>query len=305
MVIQPSKLKKGLPKRTKSLCPECKGILDAEIFEQDGKVLMRKTCPKHGEFQDTYWSDAEMYKMAENFAIDGIGVANPYVTDAKDCPADCGLCNRHFSHTALANLDLTNRCNLKCPVCFANANDAGYVSEPSFEEITFMMETLRAQRPVPVAAIQFSGGEPTIHPNFLRVLSKARELGFSQVQVATNGITSAKRPGFAQQMVDAGLHTVYLQFDGVRSSDYVACRGRDLWDMKLKAIEEYRKVRPNPLATVLVPTILNTVNDDQVGPILEFAIRNRDVIRGVNYQPAAFTGRIEMDSRSSASRYPI
>ncbi len=295
MVVKPSSLKMGLPKTTTSLCPECRKVIDADIFERDGKVMISKTCKEHGFFEDVYWSDVGLYLKAEEGALDGTGVDNPRVPHATACPDDCGLCNWHTSHTALANLDLTNRCNLKCPVCFANANAAGYVYEPTADEITKMMKTLRAQRPVPTTAIQFSGGEPTLHPEFLKILSNARDLGFSQVQIATNGITSAKKPEFAQQMVDAGLHTAYLQFDGLRSADTIACRGRDLTDIKRQVVKNFRNVKPKPLATVLVPTILNTINDDQVGPILDFAIENSDVVKGVNYQPVAFTGRIDLD----------
>ena len=296
-----SRLKSGLPKKTTSLCPECKSIIEADIFEEDGKVMIEKECAEHGTFKDVYWSDVEMYLKAEKFARDGKGVSNPKITDATRCPFDCGLCNLHLSHTALVNVDLTNRCNLKCPICFANAAAAGYVYEPSFEQVIEMLKFPKANRPVPAPAVQFSGGEPTIYPRFLDAVRKAKELGYAQIQVATNGILLANRPDFAQQMVDAGVHSVYLQFDGLRDEDYIAARGKPLLKIKLKAIGNCRKARGptgRPLATVLVPTVVNTINDDQVGAIVDFAVKNSDVIRGVNFQPVAFTGRISQEERA-------
>jgi len=126
MIAKESALPKGLPKMTESLCPECKRIIPATIFESEGQVLMEKECPEHGKITDIYWSDVDMYLKAERFAFDGVGVTNPAIPNATVCPNECGLCQLHLSHTSLANVDLTNRCNLKCPICFANANQAGY-----------------------------------------------------------------------------------------------------------------------------------------------------------------------------------
>ncbi len=297
MIIKPSTIKKGLPKKTTTLCPECLKVIHADIFERDGKVMISKTCPEHGDFEDVYWSDVELYLKAEDWAFDGIGVENPQVKASKGCPFDCGLCDIHTSHTALANLDLTNRCNMKCPICFANANDAGYVYEPTFEQVTEMLKTLRAERPVPCAAVQFAGGEPTIYPKVIEVIEKARELGFPQIQIATNGLRMAQEEGFTQRMYEAGMHTIYLQFDGLREENYIAARGRPLLDVKMKAIESVRNTKPDQMSIVLVPTIVNGLNDDQVGEIINFAIENRDVIRSVNFQPVSFTGRIDQEER--------
>lgn len=289
---------RGLPRDTRSICPECGKIVPARVFEEDGSVFMEKVCQEHGSFRDVYWSDVELYLRAERWGVDGTGVENPdYQATSDQCPFVCGLCSAHLSTTNLANIDLTNRCNLNCPICFANANASGYVFEPTFDQIVSMLKKLRDERPVPTPAVQFSGGEPTIYPRFLDVIRVARDMGFTQIQVATNGVLLARRDGFAQEMADAGLHTVYLQFDGLREENYIAARGVPLLNSKIKAVENCRKVRPKPLAVVLVPTIVNTINDDQVGAILDFAIRNRDVIRGVNYQPVAFTGRIDEEAR--------
>jgi uncharacterized radical SAM superfamily Fe-S cluster-containing enzyme len=294
MLTRKSAIPPGLPKTTESLCPECLTVIPATLREENGKVLMEKSCPKHGSFRDVVWSDAEMYKRVERWAKDGVGVENPAILKAKQCPFDCGLCDLHLSHTGLANVDLTNRCNLKCPICFANANSAGYVFEPDYDTIVKMLKVLRSERPVPTPAVQFSGGEPTIHPRFLDIIKAAKELGFAQIQVATNGIKFAESVDFCQKASDAGLNTVYLQFDGLRSEIYKRARGVDLLETKRKVIENFRKVEHHS-SIVFVPTIVKGLNDDQVWPILHYALENMDVVRGVNYQPVAFTGRIDKD----------
>src|SRR5438445_158228 len=225
MVVMPSKLQKGLPRRTGSLCPECLKVIPATLYIGDGALKMKKTCKEHGEFDEVCWSDAEMYLRAENWAFDGVGLENPQIVDAKVCPYECGLCNLHYSATSLCNIDLTNRCNLKCPICFANANAAGYVFEPTFEQIVYEFAVLRAQRPIPVAAIQFAGGEPTIYPQFPEIVKAAKDMGFPQVQVATNGIRLATEDGFLDKVAEAGLNTIYLQFDGLREENYIKARG--------------------------------------------------------------------------------
>jgi uncharacterized radical SAM superfamily Fe-S cluster-containing enzyme len=285
--IQP--LQKGLPKQTESLCPECNGVIRADIFADDGKVVMEKSCAQHGSFRDIIFSDVELYlKMEEwNFG-DNLGLANPQIEGGKSCPDDCGLCGMHTSHTALANVDLTNRCNLTCPVCFANANVAGYLYEPSVEQIRGMLQTLRGERPVDGRVVQFSGGEPTIHPQFFEILSMAREMGFTHIQAATNGIELANLE-FARKAKAAGLATLYLQFDGVSDDVYLRTRGRALLETKMRVIENCRSTG---MKIVFVPTIVKGVNDHQVGDIVRCAIENVDTVSGISFQPVAFTGRI-------------
>ena len=303
MLTKESSVPVGLPKKTQSLCPECLAVIDAVIREDGGKAVMEKSCPKHGTFKDTVWSDVDTYLRVEKWAKDGLGVEEPAIPKATQCPFDCGLCDLHLSHTALANVDLTNRCNLKCPICFANANSAGYVYEPDFDTVVAMLKMLRAQKPVACPAVQFSGGEPTIYPRFFDIIRAARDLGFPQVQAATNGIEFAKSLEFCEKASAAGLNTLYLQFDGMRPEIYERARGRNLLDVKQKVVDNCRKL-PNHPSIVLVPTIVKGVNDDQVWPILEYAIKNNDVIRGVNYQPVAFTGRITNEERE-AGRYTL
>ncbi len=292
MIIKESELQKGLPKVTKSLCPECASIIDANIVERDGKVMMEKTCPEHGYFEDVYFSDVDLYLRMEEYAHDGTGVDNPYYPEATECPTDCGLCQMHKSHTVLANVDLTNRCNLRCPVCFANANASGFIVEPTFDEVVEMLAVLRRNSPVPTPSVQFAGGEPTVYPYFLEAVQAAKELGFAQIQVATNGVLMAQEEGFTQSMVTAGVNTIYLQFDGFDDEMYKEVRGRPMVDIKRRAVESVKEAQPN-MSICLVPTLINTVNDDIVGDIVRYAIDNADVIHAINFQPVAFTGRID------------
>jgi uncharacterized radical SAM superfamily Fe-S cluster-containing enzyme len=290
-------LRKGLPKTTQSLCPECTQLIEARIFEDAGKVVMEKHCEEHGDFRDIIYSDAKLYLKMEEWSFgDNRGLANPAVTTATKCPDDCGLCNLHTSHTALANVDLTNRCNLTCPVCFANANAAGYLYEPDFETVRKMLQALRDQKPSPCRIVQFSGGEPTIYPRFLDVLRMAKEMGFSHLQAATNGIKFTSLE-FAEQCKEAGLHTLYLQFDGVCDDVYKRTRGESLWEKKLQCIENVRKAG---MKIVYVPTIVKGLNEHQIGDILRLALEYIDCSSGISFQPVAFTGRIarhELESK--------
>ncbi len=285
-----------VPYRTISLCPECTTKVEAEVVERDGKIIMEKTCPEHGFFKDVLLSDAEYYHRMMSWNRDvGKGVSNPAIPNAKECPDDCGMCNLHVSHPVLNNVDLTNRCNLSCPVCFANANVQDYIYEPSYEQIVQMLQTLRDSRPVSGRVVQFAGGEPTLHPDWFRILKKAGEMGFSHVQCATNGLKFAEDPSFAEKSREAGLHTLYLQFDGLDPALYEKIRGRkDLLDIKMKAIENVRKAG---LKIVYVPTIVGGLNDDQVPKIVQFALDTIDVCSGISFQPVSITGRIDEAQR--------
>ena len=282
-------------KETRSICPECFKVLDATIFEEDNKVYIKKECPEHGEFQDTYWSDYEEYQRAEKFRYDGDGLNNPRTKTEKDCPLDCGICPQHKSHTGLAIIDVTNRCNLKCPVCFANAATAGYVYEPSKEQIIAMLENLRRNDPVPATALQFSGGEPTIREDLYELIRAAKELGFRHVEVNTNGIRLAHSVEYCRGLLEAGMSTLYLQFDGLTPEVYEFTRGKDLLQSKMKVIENCREAGLN--SVVLVVTLIKGVNDHQLGDIIRFAADNFDVIRCVNVQPVSLCGRLPEQER--------
>ena len=283
-------------KNTKSLCPICLKVIDAEVYEDDDKVMIKKTCIKHGEFDNTYWSSSEIYTKANNYEKLGEGIENPQTIAELECPNNCGLCDEHESHTVLGLIDVTNRCNLKCPVCFANAAVSKTLYEPSYEEIRTMLRNLRNNRPVPTPAIQYAGGEPTVRKDLVELIKLAKEEGFSHTQIATNGVRLARLPSLVQELKDAGLNTVYLQFDGVTEEPYLKIRQKDLLSIKLKAIENCRKAG---LGIVLVPTLLKGINDDQIGDILRFATDNIDIIRGVNFQPVSFAGRTPADEVES------
>lgn len=299
-VIRDSQLKRSLPRETGSLCPECSRLIPARLYEEGGKVMIAKSCPDHGEYVDIYFGDAALFERYAKFAVDGLGVDNPQIRTMENCPFDCGLCPAHYSVSSIVNLDLTNRCNMTCPICFASANAAGFVYEPDMDQITDMLRLLRNQKPVPAHAVQFAGGEPTVHPQFFEAIRAARDLGFPQVQVATNGVRIAKDPTYAQRMLDAGMHTVYLQFDGFKESTYATARNRPgFLQEKLRAIEHLRSTTPRALATVLVPVIVRGVNDDEVGDIVRFSLDNLDVIRSINFQPVSFSGRINAEERLS------
>ena len=282
-------------KPTKSLCPECLKQLDATIYEDGGKVFIRKECPEHGAFHELYWSDYDQYVRAEKFRYDGDGLENPRTQKKLGCPFDCGICTEHKSHTALAIIDITNRCNLKCPVCFANASAAGYVYEPTAEQVTGMLENLHNNKPVPATALQFSGGEPTICNGLFDYVRKAKEIGFKHVEVNTNGVRIAQDPEYAKQLKEAGVSTIYLQFDGLTPDVYKFIRGLDLLETKMKAIENLRQAGFD--SVVLVITLVQGVNDQQLGDIIKFAAKNYDVIRCINVQPVSLCGRLPQRER--------
>ncbi|MEI7857044.1 MAG: radical SAM protein [Methanomicrobiales archaeon] len=274
-------------KKTRTLCPTCNTVIEAEIVEEEGKIWLKRTCREHGDFRNLYWSDPAMYHRFEKFDAIGAGVTNPQKNaPPENCPTSCGLCNNHHSQTLLANIDLTNRCNLDCEFCFANARACGFVYEPDFDEIVKMLTLLRSQKPVPAPAVQFSGGEPTMRKDLSTIIRKAKEIGFLQVQIASNGVRLAKEPEYAQELKEAGLNTVYLHFDGVTSAT------NPFLAIHLKAVENMKRVR---LGIVLVPTVIRGKNDHEIGDIIRFAVDNISVIRGVNFQPVAFTGAASDD----------
>lgn len=277
-----------LIKKTRGLCPTCNTVIDADIVEEEGKIWLKQACPEHGQFKNLYWSDPTMYHRFERYNAVGNGIANPQNQDMPpgSCPTACGICNNHHSQTLLANIDLTNRCNLDCDFCFANARACGFIYEPDFDEIVKMMKLLRDERPVPAPAVQFSGGEPTMREDLVRIIRTAKEMGFPQVQIASNGVRIAKEPELVLQLKEAGLNTVYLHFDGVTQ------RTNPFLKIHEKAIENLKAVG---LGVVLVPTVIRGRNDSEVGEIIRFAIEHIAVVRGVNFQPVAFTGAASDD----------
>ena len=274
-------------------------VLPAEIFEKDGKVYIKKNCPEHGFFQELYWGDYELYTAAEAYEVFGEKLTNPRTVVNRGCPYDCGICTEHKSHTVLAIIDITNRCNLRCPICFAHAGVAGYLYEPSKEEIREMMVNLRSNLPTPPPGLQFSGGEPTVRDDLPELVKMAKDLGFQHVEVNSNGIKMAESAEYCRTLKKAGVSTVYLQFDGVTPEPYKVTRGFNLLEIKIQALKNLKEGGFH--SVVLVPVLVGGVNTDQVGDIINFAIDNIDIVRCINFQPVAITGRINTKEREKMS----
>ncbi len=273
---------------TKSLCPECISVIDAVIFERDNKVYIRKFCEKHGYFEEIYWGDYELYMKARKFAHDGNGVENPNV-NIVNCPYTCGLCPIHKSHSALVNMVVTNRCDLACWYCFFYAKKAGYVYEPTLEQIEEMFKVMKNQKPIPANAVQLTGGEPTLRDDLVEIVKLAKKYGIEHVQLNSNGIRLAKDPTLAKKLREAGVNTLYLSFDGVSPKT----NPKNHWEVP-KVLENCRKAG---LGIVLVPTVIKSVNDHEVWKIVEFALDNIDIVRGVNFQPVSLVGRMSKRER--------
>ena len=270
------------------------------LLERDGKVIMSKSCTDHGFYEDVYWSDYEQWNRAKTYSTLGDGLENPRTTKSRGCPFDCGICPNHKSQTILGIIDVTNRCNLKCPICFANAATAGYVYNPSFEEICRMIDNLAANRPVSVKALQLSGGEPTLRDDLPEIVKYAQLAGIHHVEVNTNGIRIANDPDFLERLLESDVSSFYLQFDGITDEPYNVTRGLGLLPTKLRALENLRTRGHD--SVILVVTLVRGVNDDQLGGIIDFATKNHDAVRCVNVQPVSITGRID---RNKLAEYRI
>src|SRR5579883_2455155 len=311
----------GWPRTTDSLCPKCipearKEILDgkkpleilytdkpgeikAQIIERDGKILMVKDCPIHGHFEDVMAIDTKFFKHLED------------VFPGRDIRAhNDDKLHRHGSSTithgrgSVLTIDLTNRCNMMCDPCFMDANQVGFVHELTWDDIKTLLDNAITIKPRRQMSVQFSGGEPTISPFFLDAVRYAREVGYTSVQAATNGIEFAKSPEFCKQAADAGLRYAYLQFDGIGNAANEHRKVGNLFDVKLQAIENLHKAG---VEIVPVVTIVNGINNEQVGRIIQFALDNPRRISFLSFQPVSFTGRDEAitDERRRAQRYTL
>ena len=311
----------GWPRQTDSLCPTCvrearQAILDgtrpldtllnekvgeikATIDEKDGKIVMMKDCPIHGHFEDTMAIDTAFFKHLEE------------VFPGRDIRAhhDEKL-HHHGSSTikhgrgSVLTVDLTNRCNMMCDPCFMDANQVGFVHELTWDDIKTVLDNAITIKPKRQMSVQFSGGEPTLSPYFLDAVRYARKIGYSSVQAATNGIEFAKSPDFSKAAADAGLRFAYLQFDGIGNAANSHRRVGNLFDVKLRAIENLHSAG---VEIVPVVTIVNGVNTEQVGRIIEFALDNPKRINFLSFQPVSFTGRDEevTAERRAAQRYTL
>jgi uncharacterized radical SAM superfamily Fe-S cluster-containing enzyme len=311
----------GWPRETDSLCPRCipeirQQILDgkipleilqtekvgevkAQVIERDGKILMVKECPKHGRFEDVMSIDPAFYKhLEESFPGRDIRAHN-----------DEHL-HHHGSSTvthgrgSVLTIDLTNRCNMMCDPCFMDANQVGFVHELSWEEIKQLLDNALSIKPRRQMSVQFSGGEPTLSPYFLDAVRYSRKVGYNSVQAATNGIEFAKSPEFCKQAAEAGLRYAYLQFDGVGNEANSHRAVGNLFDVKMRAIENLWTAGVD---IVPVITIVNGINNEQVGAVVRFALDNPKKIPFLSFQPVSFTGRDEAitDERRKAQRYTL
>lgn len=290
------------PRSTDSLCPVCNKPIKAKLSIQGNNVVMEKSCQKHGPFKEILSNDKNFFLRMEKLAFDNnTKILNPQTQKQNSCPFDCGLCTEHKSTSMMGVIDLTNRCNLKCPVCFATSDASGYIYEPSFAQVREMMLNLYNLKPTHAPCLQFSGGEPTLHPQFLDIVKEARKIGFTQIQIATNGITFANGVNgmsgeeFAKKASESGLNMLYLQFDGVSDDIYKKTRRVPLFEIKKKAIANTSKYG---IRTILVPTLIKGVNDKQIGDIYKFAIENIDAIATISWQPVALTGRIPEEQKN-------
>src|SRR5690348_3502646 len=311
----------GWPRTTDSLCPKCvpeirQQILDghlphevlmnekvgeikATIVERDGKILMVKDCPKHGHFEDVMSIDKEFSQHLED------------VFPGRDIKAHNdehlhhhGSSTVKYGRGSVLTIDLTNRCNMMCDPCFMDANQVGFVHELTWEEIKTMLDNAITIKPRRQMSVQFSGGEPTLSPYFLDAVRYARQVGYNSVQAATNGIEFAKSFEFAQQAVEAGMRYAYLQFDCIGNAANAHRQVGNLFDVKLRAIHNLHEAGVD---IVPVTTIVNGINNEQVGRIIQFALDNPKTISFLSFQPVSFTGRDEeiTDERRQAQRYTL
>src|SRR5438067_6962777 len=311
----------GWPRETDSLCPVCvrearQEILDgkkdvsvllnekvgeikATILERDGKILMVKDCPVHGHFEDVMAIDTAFFRHLEE------------VFPGRDIRAhNDETLHNHGSSTikhgrgSVLTVDLTNRCNMMCDPCFMEANQVGFVHELTWDDIKMVLDNAISIKPKRQMSVQFSGGEPTISPWFLDAVRYARKVGYNSVQAATNGIEFAKSPEFAKAAAEAGLRYAYLQFDGIGNAANSHRRVGNLFDVKLRAIENLHSAGVD---IVPVVTIVNGVNNEQVGRIIELALDNPKKINFLSFQPVSFTGRDEeiTPERREAQRYTL
>lgn len=270
-------------KLTESICPVCLNKIKAKIIKEGEKILIKKECKEHGSFSSVHWQSSKVYELSEKWDL----FHDPKISDPSlGCPYDCGLCDNHISDTVIGVIDVTKRCDLNCPICFANFSDSESAYEPSTSELTEMLNFLARRRPKPPAVL-FSGGEPLLRENLHEIVNVAHKLGFMTI-LATNGLRIAENPEIALKLKKNGLKIVYLQFDGFSDDIYQQMRGQNLLKEKLKIIEICRKY---DIEIILVPTLIRGINNHEVGKIIRFAARNSDIIRGVIFQPIAFTGR--------------
>src|SRR5438067_11094784 len=271
---------------TNSIYPQCLKVIQAKVILQNNKVYMLKTCPDHGAMRTLLSSDAAYYLTQSQYNKPGTLPRHFQTPVEKGCPLDCGLCTDHEQHTCLALIEVTEACNLRCPTCFADS-DVGRFSP--IEEVGRMLDTVIENEGY-ADVVQFSGGEPTLHPHLIEILEMAKKKRIKAMMINTNGVRIARDEEFVRQLTAfKGNFEVYLQFDGFRQSTYEALRGLDLREVKQKAIENLTKYE---IPINLTATIKRGVNEDEVGEIVKFGIAQK-MVRGITFQPITNVGRHE------------
>lgn len=270
---------------TESVCPVCLARVPAERVQEGTDVYLCKRCPEHGSFKTIIWRGKPDFTGW--YRVNHRAVSPPKaLTDLEEgCPYDCGLCPEHRQQSCCVLLEVTHRCNLRCPLCFADAGKEDR-EDPDLaeleEELKLLMET--AGR----CNLQLSGGEPTLRDDLPEIIALARHLGFTFIQLNTNGLRLAEDAGYVRALQEAGLSTVFLQFDGTREEIYEALRGKPMLAVKEGTIENCAR---HQLPVVLVPTVVPGINDDHIGAVIDYALRGLPVIRGINFQPVSYFGR--------------
>lgn len=274
-------------RKTRALCPECMEVLPATIEADDeGKVWMKRTCPEHGLVETFVWPDAEHYLNLLSLALPP---TLPSVSRHSDlpCPQACGICQRHQRKPTLVEIEVTQRCNLRCPVCFMSA-DTDEPEKP-LEWFRAFYQAI-ADTAGTDTGIQITGGEPTLREDLADIIRMGREMGFWGIEVNTNGLVIARDQEYLDGLVAAGCTGIYLSFDGLTHESYKLMKGADLLDIKLKAVEACRRAHTQ---VVLCMTIIKGINDHEIGDVLDYAAANSDVVYGVALQPAFTSGRFE------------
>ena len=268
---------------TRSICPDCRRVIDAHIVLRDGKVYMRKRCPDHGRFEALVYGDAEGYTRLAKFNKPGT-IPLEFSHEVRNgCPYDCGLCPEHQQHVCLGIIEVNSACNMDCPLCFANAG-AGF--NLTLEEVEEILDDFVLTEGNP-EVVQFSGGEPTIHPQIIEMLRAAKQRNIRYVMLNTNGKRIANDDRFLAELAEI-RPAIYFQFDGFEPETYRVLRGEpDILPEKFRALDRLAEIR---CRVILVPAVERGVNEHELGKIVRFGL-DHPAVMGINFQPAFHAGR--------------
>ena len=292
-----------LASEVQSICPVCHKPVNAEYVVENEQVIFKKTCDDHGDFASLVSEDSDAYLRWMEYRSISIPPKTPITKGKKDeCPLHCGTCEEHLMTACCVLLDVTERCNQKCPYCFASANEDPS-KDPSLSKIEHQYDRLIELGETRPFNIQLSGGEPTVRDDLHDIIRMGRSKGFEYIQLNTNGKRIAEEEGYARILKDAGVSTVFLQFDGTNDEIYEALRNEPLLDTKSKAIDECRKAR---IPVTLVPTIVKNVNLFNIGDMIRFMLQNLNVVKGIHFQPVSFFGRHpEVDFQNRVTMFRV